>query len=90
VDCQRIGQYLQFHKLLKWPILSSKEFLKQLDKQKVKLSLPEQAEWMQYFETEKIKSNEIQLVINTTDKEIDDMVYNLYGLTEEERRTVEE
>jgi hypothetical protein len=29
-------------------------------------------------------------LIDTTDKEIDEMVYQLYGLTEEERRVVEE
>ena len=50
---------------------------------KKKLSLPEQAEWMQYFEAEKAKANAIQQIIHTTDKEIDVMVYELYGLTEE-------
>ena len=44
---------------------------------------------MQYFEAEKKKANAIKQLINTTDKEIDDMVYELYGLTEEERRVVE-
>ena len=76
-------------KLQDWPSLSFKDYLKELDKQKIKLSLPEQAEWMQYFEAEKKKANAIQLLINTTDKEIDNMVYALYGLTEEEIRVVE-
>ena len=35
-----------------------------------------QAEWMQYFETEKPKANGIQQLINITDKEIDEMVCN--------------
>ena len=77
-------------KLQDWPCLSCSQFLKELDKQKIKLSLPAQAEWMQYFETEKAKANAIQQLIDTTDKEIDEMVYQLYGLTEEERRVVEE
>jgi hypothetical protein len=77
-------------KLQDWPTLSFKEFLKELDKQKIKLSLPQQAEWMHYFEAEKAKANTIQQLITKTDKAIDDMVYELYGLTEEERKIVEE
>jgi len=45
---------------------------------------------MPYFESEKAKANAIQQLIDQTDKEIDEMVYQLYGLTEEERRVVEE
>jgi hypothetical protein len=77
-------------KLQDWPSLSLGQFLKELEKQKIKLSLPAQAEWMQYFETEKSKANTIQQLIDKTDKEIDEMVYELYGLTEEERKVVEE
>jgi type I restriction-modification system DNA methylase subunit len=77
-------------KLQDWPALSFNEFLKELVKQKIKLLLPAQAEWMPYFETEKAKANAIQQIIYQTDKEIDDMVYQLYGLTEEERKVVEE
>jgi hypothetical protein len=76
-------------KLQEWPGLSFSQFLKELDKQKIKLSLSAQAEWMPYFETEKAKANAIQQLIDKTDKEIDEMVYQLYGLTEEERRLVE-
>ena len=77
-------------KLQDWPALSYKEFLRELEKQKIKLSLPEQAEWMQYFEAEKIKANIVSELIAKTDKEIDEMVYDLYELTEEERVVVEE
>ncbi len=72
-----------------WPALSFGNFLSELLKQKIKLSLPEQSEWMQYFESEKAKINAIQDLINKTDKEIDYMVYELYGLTEEEVNIVE-
>jgi len=44
---------------------------------------------MQYVEAEKIKCDAIQQLIDTTDKEIDDMVYELYGLSMEERKVVE-
>ena len=76
-------------KLHDWPGLPFSQFLKELEKQKIKLSLPAQAEWMQYFESEKAKANAIQQLIDKTDKEIDEMVYELYGLTEEERKVVE-
>ena len=76
-------------KLQDWPTLPFKDFLKELSKQKIKLSLAEQTEWMQHFETEKAKINAIQQVIDTTDKEIDQMVYALYELSEEEIKIVE-
>jgi type I restriction-modification system DNA methylase subunit len=72
-----------------WPSLSFTDFLKELTKQKIKLPLAEQTEWMQHFENEKAKANAIQQVIDSTDKEIDQMVYELYGLTEEEIKIVE-
>jgi hypothetical protein len=65
------------------------EFLKELQKQKIKLTLPEQQEWLQYFEEQKLKANNIQQTIQQTDKEIDEMVYELYGLSEEEIAIVE-
>ncbi len=37
----------------------------------------------------KIRANNIQQVIQQTDKEIDSMVYALYGLSEDEIRIVE-
>lgn len=77
------------NKLEDWPSLSFKDFLKELKKNKLKLSLTEEAEWMKYFEEQKAKANAIQQVIDKTDKEIDQMVYELYGLTEEEIKIVE-
>lgn len=49
----------------------------------------EEAEWMAYFHTEKEKAQALQNDINRLDKEIDQMVYGLYGLTEEEVAIVE-
>lgn len=77
------------NKLQNWPTLSFGEFLKELSKFKIKLKLTEESEWMQYFEAEKAKAKVIQDLIEKTDKEIDQMVYELYGLTEEEVRVVE-
>ena len=51
--------------------------------------LSEQQEWLQYFEEQKLKANSVQQIIQQTDREIDAMVYQLYGLSEEEIKIVE-
>ncbi|HLF47082.1 MAG TPA: TaqI-like C-terminal specificity domain-containing protein [Chitinophagaceae bacterium] len=76
-------------KLEQWPSLSFAEFLKELSKQKIKPALPQQAEWMGYFDQQKTQALALQTVIDTTDKEIDAMVYALYGLSAEEIKIVE-
>jgi type I restriction-modification system DNA methylase subunit len=76
-------------KLSNWNELSFKDFCKELEKQKIKLTISEKAELMQYFETEQTKANSIQQIITQTDKEIDTMVYKLYELTEEEINIIE-
>lgn len=76
-------------KLHDWYNLSFADFIKELGKQKVKLSLTEEAEWEDYFITEQQKAQSIKNIITQTDKEIDQMVYELYGLTEEEIEIVE-
>ena len=60
-----------------------------MEKQKIKLSLQEQADWMPFFEAEKEKAASILATIHTTNKAIDAMVYALYNLTEEEIKIVE-
>ncbi len=71
-------------KLESWYELSYAEFIKELAKKKIKLSLSEEAEWEDYFTTEQQKALALKSQIDQTDKEIDAMVYELYGLTEEE------
>ncbi|HKM95069.1 MAG TPA: hypothetical protein VJY41_15570 [Prolixibacteraceae bacterium] len=46
-------------------------------------------EWMELFENKKKEAQTLQSEIDTTDKEIDQMVYALYGLTEEEIKVME-
>lgn len=75
--------------LQSWHTLDFKGFLKELKKARVSLTLPEEAEWMAYFNAEKEKAQALQNEINRLDKEIDGMVYGLYGLTEEEIAIVE-
>jgi hypothetical protein len=44
---------------------------------------------MELFEPKKKEAQELQAQITATEKEIDQMVYELYGLTEEEILIVE-
>ena len=84
-DLDKLSKNLQ-----KWYNLTFYDFVKELKKKKFNLSLSEEAEWEDYFETEKAKAQNIQSEIDNTDNEIDQMVYKLYGLTENEIKIVEE
>jgi hypothetical protein len=77
-------------KIQSWCNLNFGNFLLELKKQKVQLSLNEEAEWMQYFNEQKEKAHILKSGIEKTEKEIDHMVYKLYGLTENEIKIVEE
>ncbi len=79
-------------KLENWHQLDWDGFKKELAKGKVKLdtlSLKERKEWQDYFLEHQAKALDIKAIIDKTDREIDRMVYALYGLTEEEIRIVE-
>ncbi|MGL2992905.1 Eco57I restriction-modification methylase domain-containing protein [Flavobacterium sp. TSSA_36] len=76
-------------KLQDWYLLSYGEFIKELGKKKIKLSLSQEAEWEDYFSQEQQKAVALKQQIDTTDAAIDQMVYALYGLTEEEIAIVE-
>lgn len=60
------------------------DFLKELKKQKIKLTLPQQDEWEDYFNQYKTECNSISEQIAETDKKIDGLVYKLYGLSYDE------
>ncbi len=77
-------------KLQDWYLLSFSNFIKELRKKKIKLSLLQEAEWEEYFLLKSREAQTIKSEINQTDKQIDQMVYKLYGLTEEEIKIVEE
>ena len=78
------------NKLNNWFSLDYKEFIKELKKNNVKLSLSEESELIQYFNEQKAKAIQIENEIKKVDKQIDQMVYKLYDLTEEEIKIVEE
>ena len=81
-------------KLEKWYGLSFNEFIKEINKaiktQKgTPLTKKEEFDWIDLFEENKAKANKLQGEISRTDKTIDAMVYELYGLSEEEIGIVE-
>ncbi|MCT7447301.1 Eco57I restriction-modification methylase domain-containing protein [Aliarcobacter skirrowii] len=82
-------------KLQKFEELDFDDFVKEYAKAK-KLKFADKLEernfkndWQRLFENDKKEVLEIQNQINITDKEIDEMVYKLYDLTEDEIKIVE-
>ncbi|MBR5959031.1 MAG: N-6 DNA methylase [Salinivirgaceae bacterium] len=69
--------------------LSFSDFVKELGKQKVKLTLVQKDELEDYFNAYQSECQSLKTAIATTDHEIDRMVYALYGLTDEEIGVVE-
>ena len=70
--------------------MNFKGFVAELKKQKIKLSLSQQDEWEEYFNQHVAECRELSAQIKATDEEIDNRVFDLYGLTEEERRIIVE
>lgn len=73
-------------KMQKFRELDFAGFIKELKLKK--LPMDQEAELMRYFEKEKTDIMALKWVIDATDKEIDKMVFDLYGLSEEERKVV--
>lgn len=81
-------------KLESWHELDFADFIKELNKVIKKvggtpLTKKDEFEWLELFEDNKKKAQELQTQITQTEKTIDTMVYDLYGLTEEERDIIE-
>lgn len=83
-DIEKLSKKLQH-----WYNLNFKEFLKEMEKVKVKLSISTEAEWMSYFNEQQHQVQELKFKINRINKEIDQMVYELYELTVDEIQVVE-
>jgi hypothetical protein len=81
-------------KLENWYNLTFSDFIKELNKaikasKGTPLTKKDEFEWMELFEENKKKVVDLKTQIDQTDREIDRMVYALYGLTEEEIAIVE-
>tara|TARA_R110002049_G_scaffold80663_8_gene205249 strand:+ start:1586 stop:4726 length:3141 start_codon:yes stop_codon:yes gene_type:complete len=92
------------NKLENWQDLDFGDFIKELNKaikatnkQRDKdglapiatLTKTDEFEWLDLFEQNKKKAQDLQLQINTIEQQIDAMVYELYGLSDDEIRIVE-
>ena len=76
-------------KLENWHEITYAEFIKELAKKKIKMSLADEAEWEEYFLAEQTKAKQLIAEIDRTDREIDQMVYQLYDLTADEIAIIE-
>ncbi|MCB6098523.1 Eco57I restriction-modification methylase domain-containing protein [Flavobacterium psychrophilum] len=76
-------------KLDTWYELTVQDFFKELAKAKIALSAIQKDEVQEYFETYQKQAVATKSQITATDKQIDAMVYELYGLSEEEIEIVE-
>ena len=65
------------------------KFVSELKKQKIKLTLVQQDEWEEYFNHYKQECSKLANAITAADSKIDELVYQLYNLTEEEIKVVE-
>lgn len=67
-----------------------KGLMSELKKQKIHISIKEQDEWEDFFNERVAECQELLAQIKATDEEIDNKVFDLYGLTEVERKIVME
>ncbi|MBP0902232.1 hypothetical protein ACFSKN_04995 [Mariniflexile gromovii] len=75
--------------------LNFSDFIKELNKAiktagATPLTKKDEFEWLELFEDNKKKAQALQTQITQTEKAIDKMVYDLYGLTDEEIAKVEQ
>jgi type I restriction-modification system DNA methylase subunit len=70
--------------------LDFKGLMAELKKQKIHIPVKEQDEWEDFFRERVAECQELSAQIKATDEEINNLVFDLYGLTEEERRIVME
>jgi len=76
-------------KIENWHSFNWNEFEKELEKNKIIISGIQKEEWYERFTRLKEEAQSIKYQIDQTDNEIDQIVYELYGLTKEEIEIVE-
>ena len=76
-------------KIQNWQELEFKEFYKELKKMKIKLTLSEETEWMEYFNEQHEKSRQLTIEIQKAENDINQLTYELYKLSEDEIKVVE-
>lgn len=76
-------------RLAGWYNLDWKQFTNELKKQKIILSGPQKDDWFERFTRISGEIKTVQQTISATDQQIDTLIYQLYGLTNEEIKVVE-
>lgn len=71
--------------LQQFDTMDFKGLMTELKKQKIRIPVKEQDEWEDFFKERVAECRELSAEIKATDEEIDNKVFDLYGLTEEER-----
>ena len=71
-------------KLEEWYFLDYKDFVKELSKKKIKLSLIEENEWGEFFETQKNKANEYNSLFLQVESNLEKAIYELYNIDSNE------
>jgi len=69
--------------------LDFKEFIEELAKQRIRINLKKQDEWLDYFNLHKQSVNELIIENNELNNKIDYLVYKLYNLSSEEIEIIE-
>ena len=76
-------------KLENWFETPFNEFLKELLKNKIKLTLEQKTEWEEYYLKQVQEAQILKSEIDKTDNQIDQLVNALYGLTDEKIKIIE-
>ena len=76
-------------KLEDWYLLDWSDFANELKKKKISMSGKDEEKWLDRFDRMKKEALTIKAVIDSTDKEIDILVYRLYDLTFDEVKIVD-
>lgn len=82
--CRRFAIEKPSKALLSWHESIFTDFVDALKKHKIKLSLDDEMEWEDAFNTQHAKVAALKKSLADTDSEIDKRVFELYGLNEEE------
>lgn len=82
------------NKLLNWNDLTFSDFITEINSLikksgSEKLSKSDEMDWMDLFENKRIEIQKLKSEIEKIDNEVDQMVYELYGLTDDETKIVE-
>lgn len=85
-----LGNFKFSQKLEKWWLLEFGEFLGELKKAaKIEIELKKQTQWREFFDDAKAQREKMDLQIRLLEKELNLLVYELFGLTNEEVLMIE-